>query len=149
MLFIKKVTAPLIKNYKNCQKKIVDENFYWLQIGIENVNYWITAMYDNNKKIIQYYIDITSKNCINSNEETFFYDLFLDIVMLDNGELYLLDEDELKEALDEKNISINQYEFAYRKANEIMEYLSKEKSKLEYLCNKYFNLLVDKLESNK
>jgi predicted RNA-binding protein associated with RNAse of E/G family len=150
LLFIKKVEQPSFKEYKNkITVKIADEKFYWLQLAIENENYWITAMYDENKKLIQYYIDITEKNVIDTKEDSYFYDLFLDVVILNTGEIILLDEDELEEALKEKVINHEQYELAYNKAKNIMEFISKEKDKLEYFCNKYFNQLLSQLQINK
>lgn len=150
LLFIKKVEQPSVKEYKNnITVKIADKNFYWLQLGIENENYWITAMYDENRKLIQYYIDITEKNVIDSKDDSYFYDLFLDIVILNTGEIILLDEDELEEALKEKAINYEQYELAYNKAKNIIKFVSKEKDKLEYFCNKYFNQLLSQLQINK
>lgn len=150
ILFIKKVEKPSIKEYRNSKKiKIADEGFYWLQIAIENKNYWITAMYDEKKKLIQYYIDVTEKNVISTKEDSYFYDLFLDIVILNTGEVILLDEDELEQALKENVISKEQYEFAYKEAQNIIKFVSKEKEKLEYFCNKYFNKLLQQLQSNK
>lgn len=150
LIFIKKVESPSVKEYGNNIKiKIADEKFYWLQIAMENENYWVTAMYDDKKNPIQYYIDITEKNVVNPKEDSYFYDLFLDIVVLNTGEVFLLDEDELEQALKEKIINHEQYELAYNKAKEIIKFVSKEKHKLEYFCNKYFNQLLCKLQSEK
>ena len=98
LISVKKVKEPGIKIYNNNKIKIVDDGFFWLQIGFENKNYWITAMYNEKKEIVQYYIDITEKNVINDYENSCFYDIFLDIVLLPDGEIFLLDEDELKKA---------------------------------------------------
>ena len=51
LLYIQNVTEPCYKNYQNHIVKIADENYYWLQIALEKENYWITAMYDDRKKI--------------------------------------------------------------------------------------------------
>ena len=69
--------------------------------------------------------------------------------MLNTGEVILLDEDELEEALKTKIINNEQYELAYNKAQKMIEFISKEKNKLEYFCNKYFNQLLPQLQSNK
>lgn len=149
LLHIKEVTTPSYKTYKDdINVKIADEDFYWLQIGLENKNYWITVMYDEHKNIIQYYIDITKENVIRYNSDSYFYDLFLDVVLLnDNNDVILLDENELKQALNDKIIDINQYNLAYKVAKEIMELLPKKKRFLEQFSNKYFNILLNKLES--
>ncbi|MBP3596290.1 MAG: DUF402 domain-containing protein [Clostridia bacterium] len=145
LTLIKKVKAPLIKKYKdNLELKIADNDYYWLQLGIESENYWITAMYDSNKKLIQYYIDITDKNIINDSE-SYFIDLFLDIVIVKNEEVMILDEDELELALKNRVITIEQYELAYMKTKEFIKDLSKKKNEIDTICNKYFDVLVKKI----
>ena len=145
LIYIKKVTSPCIKEHEEGKKiKIADNNYYWLQIGIEGKNFWITAMYNDKKELIQYYIDITKKNVI--NDEPYFYDLFLDIVVSSSGKCILLDEDELKNALDEKIINHKEYEFAYAEAKRIIENIPNNKENLDSLCRKYFNILLKKMK---
>lgn len=147
LLFIKQVKEPLIKKYKeDLELKIVDNNYYWLQIGIENSNYWITAMYDDKKNLIQYYIDITDRNII-KNSDSYFIDLFLDVVITINEEGIILDEDELETALKQNVINKKQYEGAYLKAKEILENIQQKKKELDTICNKYFDILIKKIEN--
>ena len=82
LIHIKKVTSPSIKNMNGNNVVIANDNFFWLQIGLENKNYWITAMYDDNKRLIQYYIDITKRNHVSNEDDPYFEDLFLDVVFL-------------------------------------------------------------------
>ncbi len=147
LLIIDELTESLVKNYGNSiSVKIVDNGYYWLQVAVENKNYWITAMYDENKDLVQYYIDITLKNVLYEENTPYYYDLFLDIVMLKDGTIILLDEDELKQALKENVIKKEQYEFAYNTANKIMLELLKNKDKLDSFCNKYFGILDEELK---
>lgn len=146
LLFIEEIKSPLYEKYNNCTIKIADKNYYWLQFGIKDKNYWITAMYNDKKQVIQYYIDITDKNVINKNSDSYFYDLFLDVVLLPTGEIILLDEDELKESLQEGIISQEQYNLAYREVENIIRFISNEKDNLQQFCNKYFNILLKKIK---
>lgn len=145
LIFIEKVKEVCYKKYDDTKVKIVDDGYYWLQLALKNENYWITAMFDNNKKVVQYYIDVTDKNVILKNGKSYFYDLFLDIIMLENGKIYLVDEDELQQALQEEIITKKQYNLAYETANKIKEKLQKNKEELEKICKKYFEFLIDKL----
>lgn len=146
LLYIKDITNPLYKTIKqDFTVNIVNKNFYWLQIGPENENYWITAMYDNNKILIQYYIDITLKNIIKYDNDSYFYDLFLDVVVLPNNDIFLLDEDELNIALQENKINENQYKLAYNQAKKTISDFKNNKSYYDNLCNKYFNILQRKI----
>ena len=145
LILIKEVTSPSIKRYENgTEIKIVDNNFYWLQIGLKDKNYWITAMYNEYKELIQIYIDVTLENIIDDNPS--YLDLFLDIVLTANGDIFLLDEEELKKALYEKNITKEQYNFANNEAKNILKELPKQKEKLIKICNKYLESLLNNTE---
>lgn len=147
LMHIKEVTSPSLRNYKDkINVKIADKGFYWLQIGIEKANYWITAMYDENKNIVQYYIDITEKNVIKKDEDSYFYDLFLDIVLLNTGEVILLDEEELKQAYEDNDINDKQYELACTELKNIMNNIVKKKEQLYKFCDRYFKLLLKELK---
>ena len=106
-------------------------------------------MYNEKKEIVQYYIDITEKNVINDYENSCFYDIFLDIVLLPDGEIFLLDEDELKKALDDKIITKVQYDRAYSEANRIIKIISNDYADLENLCRECFCNLLKRIGDNK
>ena len=125
LLELKEVKAPLYKQYNGVNVKLADNGYYWLQVGIKNKNYWLAAMYDINKKLIQYYIDITKENKIYTNGKSYFYDLFLDIVQLSDGSVLLLDKDELVDALNNKLIDENDYALACGEADKIIQQLEK------------------------
>lgn len=149
LIYIKDVSKPLLKVYKNIGKvKIADKGYYWLQIALKNTNFWITAMYNEKKRLIQYYIDITEKNVINSKEEAHFYYLFLDIVFSSSGKLILLDKDELINALSSKIINEKQYNLANSIANNILENIRLKKNELDNFCFKYLEKLSKKIDKN-
>lgn len=138
LLYIKSIEEPLSKAYGKKRIIIANKNYYWLQIGIENENYWITAMYDDNSKLIQYYIDITKCNHIN-NIDPYFEDLFLDIVILPNKEKIYLDIDELNKAFSEQIIQKKEYDLAISTADNISNVILNNKEKFDSFCYKYFN----------
>lgn len=144
LLKVLELTEPSYKKYDSVGEiKIVDKNYYWLQIAFEASNYWITAMFDENQKIIQYYIDITQNNILKNPKDARFYDLYLDIVKLDSGEIFILDEDELQEALNNKIIDQNEYNLAYKTLDYLKEIISNPDNEIEKMCDKYFNILSD------
>lgn len=147
LLHMKNVREPLTKVYGNNQITIVDNGYYWLQIGLENKNYWITAMYDNNEKLIQYYIDITKENHVN-NDNPCFDDLFIDVVILSNTENFQLDLDELKQAFDEKVITKEEYDLAINQANYILNLILNNREEFDSFCYKYFNLCKSKFNND-
>lgn len=131
------VESPLIKKYKNIENTLVANGYYWLQMAPKNKNYWITAMFNEKKELVQFYFDVTKQNIIKNNGKSYFYDFFLDVVILPNGESYLLDEDELLEALEIGEINQNEYDMSYSVAKSILEYANNkfdELLKFTYYC---------------
>lgn len=69
-------------------------------------------------------------------------DLYLDVVVTSEGKIILLDEDELKGALDRMEITNREYKEAYKEANRLIDRLSNKKEELEEFTNKYFKLMI-------
>ena len=147
LLELKEVKEPLYKQYNGVNVKLADNGYYWLQVGIKNKNYWLTAMYDINKKLIQYYIDITKENKIYTNGKSYFYDLFLDIVQLSDGSVLLLDKDELVDALNNKLIDENDYALACGEADKIIEQLEKNNFEPIKICKIYLEEVLSDIKN--
>lgn len=144
LLYAKKVREPLYKyDNKVC---IVDDGYSWIQIGLENRNCWITIVYNELDEFVQCYIDVTKSNEITYDNEDCYNDLFLDIVRLSNKEVFILDEEELKKALDEGVILKEDYSFAYDMASKIKEFLENDREfkRLEDFSIKYLKMLREK-----
>jgi predicted RNA-binding protein associated with RNAse of E/G family len=93
------------------------------------------------EEIVQYYYDITDTNTILDDGESWFYDLMLDVVVLPDGKRFLLDEDELTQALIDNIITREQYDKAYLTANNIMSELDTKFDCLKAASNSYFQTL--------
>lgn len=122
------------------ERCILGKNLKWLEIYPDNANYCITAIYDKNNKIVEWYIDIA--DCLGTeNGIPYEDDLYLDVVILPSKKVILLDEDELEEAYKNKVITKNQYDLSYNTANEIMKKGIERIDDLTSFCNKYLNML--------
>lgn len=51
-------------------------------------------------EIVEWYTDITRKNAVDENRNPYCDDLYLDVALLPDGSVLVLDENELKNALD-------------------------------------------------
>lgn len=91
---------------------ILNDNYLWYEVYPDNENYAITIMYDDNNNLVQWYFDV-SKNIGVENGIPYEDDLYLDLVIRPNGDASVLDEDELKEALEQKKITEEDFDFAY------------------------------------
>lgn len=75
---------------------------------------------------MQYYIDVAKEYQIDERGMPYFDDLYLDVVLLPNGDIYLLDEDELEEAYRDKDVSKEEYDVAWTTAKWLIETMKKE-----------------------
>ena len=98
----------------------------------------LTAIYDDNNNIIEWYFDIARK-IGKDNGVPYEDDLYLDVVVTPSGDVILLDEDELKEAFDKKEMTKEEYDEAYKIADDLMERLKNNKDKLQEYTGGYLN----------
>lgn len=122
----------------------IDNDYYWLELAPINQNYWLTVMFNEKGRIQQYYFDITDKNVIDEQNDSYFYDLYLDIVV-SNNQIYVLDEEELENAYKNNTISKAQYEKAIETKKVLVDQLEKYSHDLEKVCYQYFQKLKEKM----
>ena len=110
---IKNVKKPFIVNNGISEICIKNENYEWLEIYPDNANYVITIMFDDRNNLIEWYFDIARIIGIN-NGIPFEDDLYLDMVIMPDGQKTVLDEDELLRAYDEGEITQADVDMAYK-----------------------------------
>jgi predicted RNA-binding protein associated with RNAse of E/G family len=100
-------------------------------------------MFDEKHEVVQLYFDICNGNMLSPSGMPYYDDLYLDVALLPTGEILLLDEDELKQALLDNEITKEQYELAASEATNLIKYirdnrdelLSKSRSCLAYMIS--------------
>lgn len=120
---------------------IMDDNYKWLEFYDYDSKVKLTAIYDSDNKIVEWYFDI-AREIGKENGIPFEDDLYLDVVVKSTGEILLIDEDELKEALNRMEITNEEYESAYKEARQLMNRLSCRKEQLKKFTDKYFKLMI-------
>lgn len=140
-----KVKEPLVVTYGDNNIYIVDEGYKWLLQFPFQQNHSVTTTFDTEGNIVQWYIDICVENGV---EDGIPYtdDLFLDIVVLPTGEVLLLDEEELEEALASGVISIELYELAWEEAKRLIALIQKDEFTLLSFAQLHKNELEVSLE---
>ena len=110
----KSVSEPFVlTNEKNEKVNYIDNDYYVAEITPLGENYNIRYYFDQDKKYIDYYIDITLENGV-ENKMPYYVDLYLDIIHYPiTGKAEFWDEDELEEALANKITSKEDYDMAY------------------------------------
>lgn len=119
-----------------------------LRVFPTNTHYTINAVYDSNFNFIEFYIDIVNKVGLNKENVPYMEDLFLDIVFTHKDEILILDEDELDEALDNNEISKEQYDMCLKQKDELVNILSnkQESEALKKYCHNELLRLYSKLK---
>lgn len=81
----------------------------------------LTAFYNSQNELMEWYFDISKANFIDEDGMPCTDDIFLDLVILPNGNAITLDADELREALDRMEISADEYSNAYKVRDDILK----------------------------
>lgn len=117
---------------------LVDDGYLLIEITPKNESYNIRVFLDKERNILQHYIDICKITGFDEEENSPFYDdLFLDIVISKNGEIRVLDEDELSEALECGTITKEDFDFAIKIKDKILREIQEK-------TNDYLNLNIER-----
>lgn len=102
---------------------IANDGFKNLIFAPKNKNWWLTVMFDNKNNLIESYFDITKENNFDDESNPYFIDMKLDVCIPFKYKHYIMDEDELKEALNLNLITDEEYNKAYNTAIKIIDFL--------------------------
>ena len=103
----------------------------------DNEKWCISAVYNTSNQIVEWYFDMTKQNSVDKQGNPFYDDLYLDIAVSPNFKIAILDEDELKEALDSKIITKADYDMAYTTCSKIIKDIIPNKDFLISFFHKY------------
>ena len=120
---------------------MANDNYKWLEFYDYNKKYMLTAMYNKDNEIIEWYFDIARK-IGKENGMPYEDDLYLDIVVTPNGDIKLLDEDELKNAFKRFEVNKLDYEMTYNEAKQLMNKLKNNKGTLKEFTDKYLKEML-------
>ena len=145
LLVIREITAPLAVHGAGEDALIVEKDYAWVQIALEGLPFWLTAMYDDQGRLIQIYFDITGGNRFDDPDNPWFADMYLDIVVNSRGELYVLDRDELDAALEEGAITKEEWDQANAACARLYAYLEENRKSVIELCGRVYRELGEQL----
>ena len=141
-LILKKIInidKPFIK-----RETLIDNGYYIMEYTPLNKLYNIRVFIDKDLNTIMYYFDISLGNGI-ENGKPYYDDLFLDIIYPNNSKDLIIidDEDELEEALNNGQITKEEYDLANKTCNELKTELKEHKNNFVNIDKKE---LIKKLE---
>ncbi len=129
---VNKVENPFITHIG---QNIMDNGYFVLECTPKNENYSMRVFFNKKKQPLLYYFDITNEQGLDKDTRVPYYiDIYTDIMIYtSDNKIVVVDEDELKEALKNKEIS----KAEYNKANKVTKQLFKE---LQDGTNQYKNI---------
>ena len=146
LLQIKKVTEPLLVSGENGEKVLIaDEGYAWLQVAFREQCFWATVMFDSSGNFLQGYFDITAGNSFEDMDNPRFRDMYLDLVLLDDGRILVLDKDELDEAWKQKEITQEEYKETVKAGEELYLFLQKSGKEFLLFCSEWREKLAEEM----
>jgi len=100
--------------------KVIDNGYTMIYFAFIGEKYDVLKVYDREGNFKGLYVDILAYTKRKGNTLEML-DLFLDLFIFPNGEIFILDEEELEMALNYGLIDKETFDFAYSKAREIVE----------------------------
>jgi len=134
-----KVLYPLKVDYGDSEKLLFDNGYSCVMYLPEQENWCVSAVYDCELDIVEWYFDILKSQDIDDKGDPFFHDLYLDVVLDSELKPFILDEDELLEALNKKIISEDDYKSAYKISEKIINVVSKDEFFLKEFLISFLN----------
>ncbi len=134
LIFLDEITAPLTVDSVGKQVKIVEKDYSWLQIAEEGAHWWLTSMFDEHGTLLQLYFDITAGNLFDNTDNPRFRDMYLDVIMNPDGDITILDADELSDALARGCITPDEYSQTRQACDELYRLLSSHTAEVLAYC---------------
>jgi predicted RNA-binding protein associated with RNAse of E/G family len=120
LLFLDEVRVPLMRHYQGRDICLADKGYTWLQQFPQGTHYAVTTIFNAQGTLIRFYIDICKRHYVDAQGILWYDDLYLDLDVSPDGEITLLDADELDDALRDGEVTSLEYELAWREANSLM-----------------------------
>ncbi len=105
--------------------------------------FWATVMFDDTGRFMQGYFDITGGNSFEDMENPTFSDMYLDLVLLDSGRILVLDRDELDDALEQNEITEEQYRQTVKEGEKLYRFLQEKGNEFLQFCNEWREKLLE------
>ncbi|MFF2889279.1 DUF402 domain-containing protein [Paenibacillus sp. NPDC057967] len=99
---------------QNDELIIIDDQYTWLEHIPDEGHHILTTVINSKGEVIQHYFDVIAESSLTDEGIPYFDDLYIDVILLPNNEIYILDEDELLAANNDKVISVEQFDLAVK-----------------------------------
>ncbi|RKN84107.1 DUF402 domain-containing protein [Paenibacillus ginsengarvi] len=140
---LQKVNEPLYSVYETERICIADDGYKWLQLFPEYAHYTVTAMYDDTNRSVQRVISICKCQGVTESGVPWYEDLYLSLVVLPGGELYVMYQERLEEAVRSGQLTQADADLAWETANHVMDEYRTGSFDLLLVADKHLQELID------
>ena len=127
--------------------QITGQGYSWLELAPEDKNVWATVMFDPSGRLFQCYFDITAGNHVLDEGQSYFDDLYLDLVVrADSDRMFLCDDEELEAACKSGEITLSQRDTAYAARRELIDFICAHKQEFFSFCRQMRQKLMGEQE---
>ncbi len=124
---------------------LVDTGYSWLQQFPYGAQYALTTIFDAHNEIASWYLDICKRHWLDAQGILWYEDLYLDLDITPDGDVYVLDADELDEALQQGEVSTLEYDLAWRVLDQVMTAIEEDLFPLLWMGEEHRALLAFEL----
>lgn len=115
---------------------VADNGYKWLVVLPKKDNYAITMYMDRNDVPLLWYIDLIDGIGVDADGIPFYNDMFLDLIVSDDGQVVEDDRDEFKKAYFDGIINNKQYQKVISVSEQLKQRISENQRWIsEYCCN--------------
>jgi predicted RNA-binding protein associated with RNAse of E/G family len=146
LIYIERVREALWVDVGGRSQCVVNNGYSWLTLFPQNQSYVVTAMFNEQDEIVQWYIDICRNIGLTDKGIPWYDDLYLDIIISSDYHISLIDEDDLALALKQNIIKKEDFDFAYVEANKLLKKLKQNDLILLEHSKEIYRVLKKRLE---
>lgn len=121
LLFMERVSAPLVRWINGEKTILADDGYSWLQYYLDGQDFSAVATFNAENRLVQWYIDVISNNGVTEEGLPWYDDLYLDVVATPEGWVEIIDGEDLDLALMNGAIDQSLHDQAWTTARRLAE----------------------------
>jgi len=142
LLSVNKVNERFVTERDGKELILLDDGYKWLEFYPENnKNISFRVAITDKDEILDWFFDIAKNSLVTEDGIPYIEDLYLDLLFYPSGKIEKIDEDELQDALDNGDISKDDFDLAYNVANELINSIDGKVNELIKFTKKYYELM--------
>ena len=146
---VKDIEIPYFLDINGESLKLLDKNFSYVELLPIGKNYSLKVYYNANDSIIAIKCDITLNNFLDERKMPFYEEGFLSIVLDSKYNIYEYGKNDLKEALEKKEITEDEYNKILREFSLSLHGIKENINMLKRIVYKYLNALLKENNNKK